>query len=89
MLLHPLQELQPVYAAARAQLRTSSPAQFQGEAVVWSSRDVPLLVTYNEVGAVEVELLLYLLISTIRVWGARVCVCLGCCEDGKGSWLRC
>ena len=49
MLLHPLQELQPVAACARAQLRTSSPAQFQGEEVLWSSRLVPTLVTYNQV----------------------------------------
>ena len=52
MLLHPLQELQQVSAAARAQLRTRSPSHFQGEDIVWSSRAVPWLVTYNEVRAV-------------------------------------
>ena len=89
LLPHPLQELQAVCAAARAQLRTSSPAQFQGEAVV------VVLPGRASAGDLQRGGHCFTLSCCCTCWllwselGAGVQACSGCCGDGKGSQLRC
>ena len=44
LLLHPLEEMQPVNLSA------GKTADWQDEKVLWTSSETPVLVTYNQVG---------------------------------------